>query len=70
LRILDEAAIPDRAWKIFMRGEQEVMDITYCHYHRDHRAFLLELSELPEIVEIEADRSARRRDEPEDPTPG
>jgi len=64
LRLLDEAAIPDRAWKIFMRGDLEVMDISYCHYHREHRNFLLQLSELPEIVEIEADRSAKRKDEP------
>jgi putative Mg2+ transporter-C (MgtC) family protein len=63
LRILDEASISDRAWKAFMRGDQEVMDITYCHYHREHRAFLLQLSELPEVVEIEADRSAKRKDE-------
>lgn len=64
LRILDEAAIPDRAWQTFMRGDLEVMDVRYCHYHREHRAFLLQLSELPEVVEIEADRSAKRRDEP------
>lgn len=64
LRLLDEASIPDGSWQTFMRGELEVMDIQYCHYHREHRAFLLELSELPAIVEIEADRSAKRRDEP------
>jgi putative Mg2+ transporter-C (MgtC) family protein len=69
LRVLDEACIPDRAWKTFMRGEMEVLDITYCHYHRDHRAFILDLSELPEVVEIEADRSAKRKDEPADHSP-
>ncbi len=70
LQVLDEAAIPDRAWQTFMRGDLEVMDIRYCHYHREHRAFLLQLSELPEIVEIEADRSAKRKDEPREQLEG
>lgn len=66
LRVLDECAIPDRAWSASMRGDLEIMDIQYCHYHREHRAFLLQLSELPEVVEIEADRSAKRKDEPQE----
>jgi putative Mg2+ transporter-C (MgtC) family protein len=66
LQILDEASISDGAWETHLRGELEVMDIRYCHYHREHRAFLLRISELPEVVEIEADRSARRRDESQD----
>jgi len=63
LRILDDYSISDRAWQLSRRGDLEVMDIQYCHYHREHRDFLLQVCELPEVVEIEADRSAKREDE-------
>jgi len=54
LRILDKYHIPDHAWKISTRDELEILDIEYCNYHRGHRAFLFEMVDVPDVVEIES----------------
>ena len=66
LGIWDQYRVADEAWTTSSQGDLEVIDIRYCHYHREHRAFLLQLSRLPQIVEIQMDRSAPRQDESEE----
>lgn len=63
LRILDRYRIPDIAWTRSSQGDLETMDIRYCHYHRQHRAFLHQLSRLPQVVEIQADPTAKRQED-------
>jgi len=52
LRVLDECRIPDRARAISQEGEFEVMQVEYCTAHRNHRSFLYELADMPEVLEI------------------
>lgn len=52
LRVLDEYHIPDRARCISHEGELEVVDVEYCTAHRNHRSFLYELADMPEVLEI------------------
>jgi putative Mg2+ transporter-C (MgtC) family protein len=53
LRILDKYHIPDHTWTIAPQDDLEVLDVEYCHSHRGHRAFLFEMIEVPEVVEIQ-----------------
>lgn len=52
MRILDQYRIADGDWHTFQQGELEGIEIRYCHFHREHRAFLLDLSRLRAVVEI------------------
>ena len=60
LRILDKYHIPDAAWDVRPDGDGEVMDIRYCHYHRNHRMFLTEIVDTSNLLEIQYERAARR----------
>lgn len=60
LRILDKYHIPDSAWEVRADGDGEIMDIEYCHYHRNHRMFLTEIVDMPDLLEIQYERAARR----------
>ena len=60
LRVLDEFRIPDASWEVTVEGELEVADIEYCHFHQQHRAILLEIVNLPGIVEIRRHRTPRQ----------
>lgn len=64
LRVLDRYHVPDSAWRLGpAEGDYEAMEIRYCHFHREHRAFLPRLANVPGIVEIEMP-PAPRQDEP------
>ena len=60
LRALDEHRIPDEAWEFAPLGEQEVIDLRYCHYHHQHRAVLFELAQVPGVVELQRERAPRQ----------
>lgn len=60
LRVLDEFRVPDSAWEVHSEGDLEVADINYCHFHQQHRGLLLEIVNLPGIVEIRRQRTARQ----------
>lgn len=60
LRVLDEFRVPDSRWQVTKEGEFEVVDIQYCHYHQQHRGLLLEIVNLPGIVEIRRERTDRQ----------
>jgi|CXWL01.1.fsa_nt_gi putative Mg2+ transporter-C (MgtC) family protein len=67
LRVLDEFRIPDSRWEVATEGELEVADVQYCHFHQQHRAILLEIVNLPGIVEIRRHRTARQVNAPVPP---
>jgi putative Mg2+ transporter-C (MgtC) family protein len=52
LRILDKYHIPDHAWNISSQADLEVIEVKYCNCHRGHRAFLYEMVEVSEVVEV------------------
>jgi putative Mg2+ transporter-C (MgtC) family protein len=52
LRILDGFHVPDANWSVSQEGEFETMHIRCCTAHRNHRAVLSELADLPEVVDI------------------
>jgi putative Mg2+ transporter-C (MgtC) family protein len=60
LRVMDDFRIPDSRWEVAAEGDLEVADIEYCHYHQQHRAILLEIVNLPGIVEIRRQRAPRQ----------
>ena len=60
LRVMDEFRIPDSRWEVMSEGDLEVADIEYCHFHQQHRAILLEIVNLPGIVEIRRHRTPRQ----------
>jgi len=60
LRVLDNYHIPDAAWDVRVEDDKEVMEIRYCHYHRNHRAFLTDIVETPDLIEIQHERAPRR----------
>ena len=60
LRVLDEFRVPDSRWQVRSEGEFELVDIQYCHYHQQHRGLLLEIVNLPGIVEIRRERTDRQ----------
>ncbi|MEK7393535.1 MAG: MgtC/SapB family protein [Fibrobacterota bacterium] len=64
LRVLDEFRIPDSAWEVAAEADLEVADIQYCHFHQQHRAILLEIVNLPGIVEIRRHRTPRQVSSP------
>ena len=67
LRVLDDFRIPDSAWEVSTEGELEVADIQYCHFHQQHRAILLEIVNLPGIVELRRLRTQRQVGSPATP---
>lgn len=60
LQILDAYNVPDSAWSVSDEDDKEIMEITYCHFHKSHRAFLTELVDVPQLLEIQRHRSPRQ----------
>lgn len=60
LRVLDDFRLPDSRWQVSTEGDLEVVDIEYCHFHQQHRAILLEIVNLPGIVELRRQRTPRQ----------
>ncbi|KAA0222880.1 MAG: MgtC/SapB family protein [Planctomycetota bacterium] len=60
LDVLDDFEIPDKRWAVEAVDGKERLTLTYCHYHRSHRAILPELVRIEGIERIERVRAARK----------
>ncbi|MEK6799234.1 MAG: MgtC/SapB family protein [Planctomycetota bacterium] len=60
LRVLDEYRIPDEHWETSRAGDRETIELTYCHFHRTHRALLFEIAEIAGVIEMHRERAPRQ----------
>lgn len=55
MQVLDQYHLPRSAWRIRVAGETEVLEVSYCRVHRQHRQVLYKLVAIPGIVESQID---------------
>jgi len=55
LHLLDESQIPPTAWTFSQQNDHEIVEVAYCHAHRNHRDVLHKLANLSGLVRIDAD---------------